>query len=136
MYLIIVGAGVVGERLAVISANEGHEVAVIEPDEERAERVAQACDALVLRSSIIEANVLEEAGAARADALIATTGDDAQNLMAIVLARDAEIGSLVSVVNDVSHKKLFQRLDAKILLEPEELVARHLLKIANKEHEA
>ena len=40
---------------------------------------------------IVDADILEQASVDRCDALIATTGDDAQNLMAMVLAREAKV---------------------------------------------
>ena len=136
MYVIIVGAGTVGARLVELGFGQGHEVAVIEPDKERADAVAKSCDALVLHASIVDAGILEKVDAARADALVATTSDDAQNLMAIVLAREAEIGSVVSVVNESSHRALFERMGAHVLVEPEEIIAKHLLHIAQRRVES
>ncbi|MCK5941964.1 MAG: TrkA family potassium uptake protein [Planctomycetes bacterium] len=133
MKIIIVGAGVVGSRLASVCCDDGHAVVVIEPDHEAAEAVAEACDALVLNANITDADIMEQAGADEADSLIATTGDDAKNLMAIVLARDVEIASLVAVVNDKGHRHMFERFGVRVLLEPEDLIAHHLLKLAERE---
>ena len=121
MKIIIVGAGVVGSRLASVCCDDGHAVVVIEPDHEAAEAVAEACDALVLNANITDADIMEQAGA------------DAKNLMAIVLARDVEIASLVAVVNDKGHRHMFERFGVRVLLEPEDLIAHHLLKLAERE---
>ena len=135
MKIIIVGAGVVGSRLANICCEDGHAVVVIEPDHEAATAVAEACDALVLNANITDADIMEQAGADKADSLIATTGDDAKNLMAIVLARDANIDSMVAVVNDQGHRHMFERFGVRVLLEPEDLIAHHLLKRAERERD-
>jgi trk system potassium uptake protein TrkA len=135
MKIIVVGAGVVGARLAAVCCEAGHSVVVIEPEMSAAEPVAESCDALVLHASITDADLMDQAGAAETDVLIATTGDDAQNLMAIVMARDLGIDSLVAVVNDKGHREMFERLGVRVMLEPEELVARHLLKLAERERD-
>lgn len=127
MHIIVVGAGPVGDSLVRLAQEERHDVVLIEADEKIAEAAAQAHDALVLHASITTDDIMDEAGADRADALIATTADDAANLMAMVLGQEAGIASLTSIVSHKSHKALFERLGVTILVDPEVLVARHLL---------
>lgn len=85
MHIIIVGAGPVGEYLVRLSQEAGHDVVLIESDQDRAEHRAQNHDVRVLNAAIGEEDILDEAGADQADALIATTGDDSTNLMTMVL---------------------------------------------------
>lgn len=127
MHIIIVGAGPVGESLTALALKQGHDVAVIEEDEVRAEAVAEKHDALILKASISEDDIMEEAGAGKAGALIAATPDDSANLMAMVLGREYEIETLISVVNHKYHGRLFDRLGVRTMVDPEVLVARHLL---------
>lgn len=127
MYLIIVGAGEVGTSLVELALKAGHDVVVIEADKERAERVAGSLDALVLNAAITENGIMEEAGADRADALIATTSDDSTNLMAMFLGQEYRIRRLTSVVNQAHHRRLFERLQVHVLVDPEVIVARNLL---------
>jgi trk/ktr system potassium uptake protein len=130
MYLIVVGAGAIGTSLVELALKAGHDVVLIEPDKTRAERVADAADALVLNAPITADDIMEEAGAEHADILIATTGDDSTNLMAMFLAQESGIRTLVSVVNQVHHRRLFERLRVHVLVDPEVIVARHLLNLA------
>lgn len=126
MHLIVVGAGRVGASLVELALADGHDVTLIEADVQTAEAMAERFDARVLHASIAEGAILEEAGAGSADALVATTGDDSDNLMAMVLGLQEEIGTLVTVVNDRHHRRLFERLGVHVLLDPEEIVAQHL----------
>ncbi|WP_017720514.1 NAD-binding protein [Kamptonema formosum] len=71
MYLIVVGAGPEGSSLAELALKDGHEVAIIEASSERARAVLQKCDARVFHASIAQGEILDEADADRADALIA-----------------------------------------------------------------
>jgi trk system potassium uptake protein TrkA len=129
MYLIIFGAGPVSTFLISTALNEGHEVALIEPDEQLARQALDQYDILVLQSTIGDSDILQEAGAERADALLATTDDDATNLMAMFLGVEQDIGTLISIVNVHSHKGLFERLGVQILLDPEAIIANHLYKL-------
>ncbi|MES1930214.1 TrkA domain-containing protein [Salinisphaera dokdonensis CL-ES53] len=127
MRIIVVGAGPVGEYLVDLAVEAGHEVALIEADESRAEHCAQHYDAMVLHAPIDAEGILDEAGAERADALIATTDDDSTNLMTMVLGKEYEIDNLTSTVNARHRERLFKRLGVNTLVDPEVLVARHLL---------
>lgn len=132
MYLILVGAGPIGRSLAELALKDGHDVAIIENQPEQAERASERFDALVLKADIADGGILEEAGASRADALVATTHDDASNLMAMFLGSDAGIANLVSVVNDTRHEGLFERLGVHVLVDPEVIIAEHLYAVVRQ----
>lgn len=130
MHVIIIGGGPVGDSLLRLALADGHDAALIESDADIAEALAQKYDALILNASITTDEIMAEAGGHRAGALIATTSDDAANLMAMVLGQEAGIENLISVVNQKSHKALFERLQIRVLMDPEILVAQHLLDLA------
>lgn len=129
MYLIILGAGPVSTFLIHTALKEKHEIALIEPDEQLAREALEQYDILVLHGTIGSSDILQEAGAEQADALIATTDDDATNLMAMFLGVEQDIGTLISIVNVRSHKSLFERLGVQVLLDPEAIIANHLYKL-------
>jgi len=129
MYYIIVGAGHVGGNLAQMALEDGHEVALIEMEEQRAVAANERFDALVLHADIAQSGILSEAGADRADGLVATTGDDSANLMAMFLGAEHKIDALISIVNDFGHKSLFERLGVKIFFDPDLLVAQQLYRM-------
>lgn len=132
MYLIIVGAGPVGASLVEMSVRDGHNVVLIEANAERAKQASEQFDARVVHASISEGGILEEAGASKADALVATTSDDSANLMTMFLGKDAGIKTLVAVVNDPRHQQMFERLGVHVLVDPEVIVARHLYYIVRQ----
>jgi trk system potassium uptake protein TrkA len=126
MYMIVVGAGSIGASLIDVAVKEKNNVVVIESNPERAKQISGRYDITVLNDNATTADVLKEAGAERADALIATTSDDAVNLMVVSIAEGLEIPSIVSVVNDADHADFFRRLGANVMENPEEVVANHL----------
>lgn len=134
MYLIVIGAGPVGESLVHLSVQAGFDTVLIEEDDERAKAMAEKYDVRVLHAAIGDEQIMQEADAARADALIAATHDDSSNLMAVILAQQSEVSNVISVVNHEHHEPLFERLGVRVLVHPEVLVARHLLDMALHPH--
>lgn len=132
MYIIIVGAGSIGTSLIDIAVKEKNNVVVIEANPDRAKEISNKYDITVLNSNATSAETLREAGSERADALIATTSDDAVNLMVVSIAERLEISSIVSVVNDKEHADFFRKLGANVLENPEEVVANHLYNAAKR----
>jgi trk system potassium uptake protein TrkA len=126
MFMIIVGAGTVGACLIDIAVREKNSVVVVESDSERATEISREFDVTVLDADATVVETLREAGAEKADALVATTSDDAVNLMVVTIAAELGIPSIVSVVNERSHSGFFRRLGAIVMENPEEVVAAHL----------
>lgn len=124
--MIIVGAGGIGWSLVEIATREGNNVVIIESDKEKADAISRKYDIMVLNTDANSAEVLQDAGAEKADALVATTSDDATNLMITSLGNELEIPSLVSVVNDKTHAELFRKLGANVMENPDEIVAEYL----------
>ena len=87
MYIIIAGGGEVGYYLARVLLEEGHEILVIESDAKKCDLISEDMGDVVLRGDSCEARTLEEVGAARADMLIAVTGDDDDNLVTCQVAK-------------------------------------------------
>lgn len=81
MRVIIVGAGMVGTQLAKHLINEKHDVSLIEKDEERARHASNRLDCLVINDEANNIKTLEEAGIAKADALICVTDSDELNII-------------------------------------------------------
>jgi trk system potassium uptake protein TrkA len=89
MKVVVTGAGNVGRHLADDLSERGHEVTLIEQDTAVASRARKE-----LRESVrvqlgdaCEPYVLEEARVAEADVLVAATGDDEDNLVSSLLAK-------------------------------------------------
>lgn len=81
MKAIIVGCGRVGSSLARSLADEGWEVVVVEQREESLTRLGSDWRHAVVIGHGMDAGVLEEAGIADADMVIAATDGDNTNLI-------------------------------------------------------
>ncbi|MFC4551574.1 MULTISPECIES: potassium channel family protein [Halorussus] len=132
MYIIIVGAGQIGTPLIEAATREGNDVAVIEYDEERANRAATAFDALVINDDATVKETLYDAGAERADAIISTTDQDATNTMVCLLAKEIEIPEIVSVVHNPDHMSLFRQIGVHTIENPQRLIADYLYRAVKR----
>ena len=86
-YLIVVGGGLVGYYLARALLQIGHEVTIIEQNPETYELVSQQIDCPVVLGDGSTTNLLERAGASRANLLCAVTNHDQDNLIACQVAK-------------------------------------------------
>lgn len=126
MYLIIVGAGDIGTPLIDIATRSGNDVVVVESDSQRADRVAQEYDCVVLNADATIKQTLEDADAARADAIVTTTDEDATNIMVSLLAKELEIPSIVSVVHDPEHMSIYRWVGVNTMEHPQQIIAESL----------
>ena len=111
MYAIIAGGGKVGFFLARELIDQGHEVLIIENSSARAEFIANELGNVVLRGNADEASTLAEAGAERAEVIIAVTGDDEDNLVLCQVAK-RRFGTrrTVARINDPRNEGIFRML--------------------------
>jgi len=86
MYIIIAGCGKIGANLVKSLSNEGHDVVVIDPNEESFAQLENGTNCLTITGMCIDEDVLKSAGIERADALLAVTSDDNVNIMTAQIA--------------------------------------------------
>jgi len=129
MYIVIVGAGGIGRRLTEIALNDSnHNVIVIDKDQARCEEIARKYDAVAINADATQEETLEESEVKKADVLVATTNDDAVNLMVISLAKNKGVKHLVSVVNQEESKPMYMEKGVKMIKSPNIVMAEHLYK--------
>ncbi len=87
MKIIIVGAGGVGYSLADNLNAEGHQITLIDPDSQRLNAALEKIDVGGVSGNGVSHDVLEEAGVADADLLIAVTDQDEINMLCCLMAK-------------------------------------------------
>jgi len=129
MYIVIVGAGGIGRRLTELALKDGnHNVIVIDKDQARCEEIARKYDAVAINADATQEETLEESEVKKADVLVATTDDDATNLMVISLAKNKGVKHLISVVNQEESKPMYMEKAVKMVKSPNIVMAEHLYK--------
>jgi trk system potassium uptake protein len=115
MYIIVIGGGKVGYHLAKALLDEGHEVLVIEKDRNRIEFICSELGSICLLGDGCEAATQAEAGAARADMLIAVTGDDGDNLVACQVAKNRyRVPRTIARTTNPKNEALFRMLGVDV----------------------
>jgi trk system potassium uptake protein len=119
MYIMIGGGGEVGYYLARNLLNQGHEVLLLEKDVLRYKRLSNELGQSIFRGDACEARVLEEAGARRADVVIAVTGEDEDNLVICQVAKKRfNVGRTIARLNNPRNELLFQKLGIDVTVSP------------------
>ena len=137
MRVIVVGAGEVGFDVARILVQEQHEVIVIDVDAEALERVREKLDLLAIHGTGTSAALLSDAGAEKADMLIAVTAIDEVNVIACMMADRLGVGTTIARVrsHDLSHSEAVLKAEdfgIDLIIHPEESTAAEVTRLIRR----
>ncbi len=111
MYVVIVGGGRIGRHVARDLYDKGHEVTVVERVASRCEQLVVETEVLVIEGDACDVRYLEQAHTDRADAFVATTHEDDDNLVACQLARiEFGVRRAISRVSTPKNVEIFEAL--------------------------
>lgn len=111
MYIIVIGGGKVGYYLAKELIDQGHEVLILEKDKAKSARIAEELGSVVMRGDGCEAATLTQAGAGRAEVIIAVTGDDEDNLVSCQVAKaHFNVPRAIARINNPKNENIFRLL--------------------------
>jgi trk system potassium uptake protein TrkA len=124
MYIIIGGGGQVGYYLTKGLLDQGNEVVLLEKDAKRVKFLQEQLGTTnVGRGDACEARVLEDYGCLRADAVIAVTGDDEDNLVICQVAKHKfGVNRTVARVNNPRNEKMFLQLGIDRTVSPTQML--------------
>jgi trk system potassium uptake protein TrkA len=114
MFILIVGGGKVGTYLARGLLKQQHEVVVIEKDARKAQMMTNLLESdIAVVGDGCDPNVLLQAGVARADVVVADTGDDEDNLVVVLISKKHSKARCIARVNNPKNKLIFESLDSE-----------------------
>lgn len=125
MYVLVVGGGKVGLNLTRELMQKGHEVTLIEQDRRRYTILEPQLEHVVHLGDGTELWVLERAGVARADMVIAVTGDDEDNIIISQVARE-KYGrdKIIARCNNIRNMEHFDLLNISPVISSTDLILR------------
>jgi trk system potassium uptake protein TrkA len=132
MYIVIMGGGRVGFRLASSLVAVGHDVTLIENDSELCSNVASELDALVICGNGTDIKTLLEANIGDADVFVAATGNDEANLLSCILVKDYNIPKVIARVSNPDHDDAFRKVGIDVVVSPELTAAGYLEKLITR----
>jgi trk system potassium uptake protein len=113
MKVVVAGGGTLGRRVTKY-VSEKHTVTLIEKDPARYQAMSEAFagweEVTVLLGDIDEPGVLLDAGVDRADVFVAATGDDEDNLVGCLLAKNEfKVKRVIGTVRNPRNRWLYNR---------------------------
>lgn len=115
MRIILVGGNKTVYFLARQFVQRKYHVTIINRDPVRARQLVKRTNATVVLGDGTDALRLEEAGARQADAVLALTSHDPDNLVICqIAARRFGVSRTVAIVNDPDNEDIFQRLGVHV----------------------
>lgn len=126
MYVVIAGLSDIGKNLAELLVKEGNEVTVIDRDSARCNEMANGSDVMVMIGDASQKSVLEEARVRNAGAFVAAAGDDSENLMLCMIAKEIGAKMVISLVDEVEHEEAFKQAGVTFQVNPDMVAAKHI----------
>ena len=88
MNVIILGCGRIGSTLAMSMARDGHNVVIIDRNNDAFRRLGPEFSGKTVLGNGIDDTVLRKAGIEKADAFVAATNGDNTNIMSVQIAKE------------------------------------------------
>ncbi|WP_048191424.1 TrkA family potassium uptake protein [Methanobacterium sp. SMA-27] len=129
MYVVIMGGGKMGRNLASFLIADGHDVTLIECDQELCNEASSELDAMIICGSGTDAKVLKEANLEDADVFVAATGNDEVNLLASILVSEFKNTKIIARLSDPSHSSAFKKIGIDSVVSPEITTASYVEKL-------
>jgi trk system potassium uptake protein TrkA len=118
MRIIIVGAGSLGIHLAKSMIMQGKEVVLIEREEVIAKELAETLDCTVINAEGTRPDILEKAEISNADAIVACTSNDQNNILIGLIARDAKVEKVIIKIADDQFMDIANKLGFNYIINP------------------
>lgn len=111
MKVIIMGCGRIGSRVATLLSEQGHDVVVIDHDNNAAGRLSASFKGRLVKGVGFDRDVLKEAGIEQADAFVAASSSDNANIVAARIARNVfRVPRVVTRLYDPLRAEIYERL--------------------------
>ncbi len=131
MNIVIVGAGKIGKFLLKSLIKEGHNITVVDSNEETVKSITNSFDVIALVGNGSSYKTLVEIEPSKVDIFISTTASDEVNLLGCFMAKTLGAKHTVAKVRDEDHnlnnyEAIRNKLGISLIINPDLLTARHL----------
>lgn len=110
MRICIYGCGRMGAFTASLMSSEGHEVTVIDKNEDSFKRLSADFTGQTVLGNGLEISTLEKADLSRMDAFVATTNYDTRNILGAVIAkREFNVPKVIARFYDRDRARIFEK---------------------------
>lgn len=131
MRILITGGGDLGRITAETLTSSGHELRVIEENSEVCESIVAETDIMVLCGDGTRPDMLEKAEIEKADIVIALSGNDKENLITALIAKEYGVGRVIIKLDDPSFNIVCLKLGIEEIINPKVATAKHISDVVN-----
>jgi trk system potassium uptake protein TrkA len=132
MYIVIAGLSDIGKNLAGLLAKEGNEVLVIDRDLAKCTAIAENSEVMAITGDAGQKSTLEEARVKNAHAFVAAAGDDSENLMICMMAKEMGVKRVISLVDEAEHVETFKQAGINLQVNPDMVAAKHIYRLISQ----
>jgi trk system potassium uptake protein len=126
MRIAFVGAGEVTLRTAELLIERGHEVVIIENDQDKIDELSDALDCSFLHGDGSNPAILREVGPEQTDVLFCLTDSDQVNLISSLVGRSLGFKRVIPSIQDPEFEGICWELDLKDTILPSRTISRYL----------
>lgn len=133
MRILVVGDGKLGHTLAEHLAKEGHDVVIVDRSDEVLQRSEDTLDVMCVKGNGANATTLMDAGADKADIIIAATAGDETNMLCCLIAKRLGAKYAIARIRDPDFNEslniLQRELDIDMAINPERATAQEISRL-------
>ena len=137
MNILIVGAGQVGHFLSERLSLEGHEVTLLDRDQEHLNAAGDRLNVLTVLGNGASAEAMEQAGIKDMDIIMAVTDLDEVNILACLLAKEYGVHRRIARIKSIDYQSRGavlskEKLGIDLMINPDDAVADELANLAGR----
>jgi len=137
MNIIIAGAGDVGFHLAQLLSQENQDIILIDKSQDVLDYSVKHLDVKTIEGDSASIKVLENAGADKANLLIAVTTSEKINLLTAILGKQLGVKKTIARVSSQEYlseiqKEAFSKLGVDTLISPQELATNEIYRLVQQ----
>jgi len=127
MYIVVAGGGMVGGLLVRSLLENKHDVVMVDPDKDVCNKLYADTGVIAVNGSATRIEVLREAGLAKADAVVITTPNDAENLACAILAKSLGVPQIIVRMRDPNYENAYKVIGVNAIVRVTDMMVNQML---------
>ena len=129
--VIVAGGGKIAEYLCKTLSRTSMNIKIVEKDKQKCEELSNSLiKVTVVNGDPRSKDVMLEEGISRADAFVALTGDDEENILLSLFAKREGVGKLITKINRVDYDDVIRPLELDSTIYPKSVTAEQIVRYA------